>query len=550
MRQWWGRDPEFTLVMLSLSSLGALFFRGRLVRRVVTGYSGDTFPNFTPNRVFQTAYADGSVEVEHWSFLAFAQRLEAAARGLPAVVTRSIEGSSMEQNDGYTRVDTPFGEVGLLSPMQPDIALLHAPVADRAGNVAIHPPLLEGVWGALAARRGAIVTVERIVDDIRPWSHLVRIPAHRVLAVVETPFGAHPGGLYTGSLPAEGYGEDYEFWVGVRAATRPRRLRRLDSRVGARCRDPGAISRQGRRREPRRAPAPSRTPTLGAPTKPPICPISTRRRTHGSRPRQWRPATSRRTPSRSTPTRYSPAQVWRTSRRGSACSAREGGAHTTLTAEIGMWDYTPVPADPFVLNHRNFPTTAMLSDANTVLGTLVGGYGTTTIGCLGGAQIDRFGNINSTSLLADGGPFLVGSGGGNDVASTASECIVVALLTPQRTPPDCSYVTSPGRVVRTLVTDLATFEKIDGDASGELVLTAVPQGSDTVDEHVARARAATGWDVRVAPEVRELQAVEPDDVACLRRWDPRAGSFAGRAQRSAAALMFWSVVSVAAHSIS
>ena len=104
--------------------------------------------------------------------------------------------------------------------MQPDIALLHAPVADRAGNVAIHPPLLEGVWGALAARRGAIVTVERIVDDIRPWSHLVRIPAHRVLAVVETPFGAHPGGLYTGSLPAEGYGEDYEFWVGVRAATR------------------------------------------------------------------------------------------------------------------------------------------------------------------------------------------------------------------------------------------------------------------------------------------------------------------------------------------
>ena len=30
---------------------------------------------------------------------------------------------------------------------------MHAPVADRAGNVALHPPLLEGVWGALAARR-------------------------------------------------------------------------------------------------------------------------------------------------------------------------------------------------------------------------------------------------------------------------------------------------------------------------------------------------------------------------------------------------------------
>ena len=74
----------------------------------------------------------------------------------------------------------------------PDVALLHAPVADRAGNVALHPPLLEGVWGALAARRGAIVTVERVVDDLRPWSHLVRIPAHRVLAVVRGADGRAP----------------------------------------------------------------------------------------------------------------------------------------------------------------------------------------------------------------------------------------------------------------------------------------------------------------------------------------------------------------------
>src|SRR5262249_1734113 len=150
----------------------------------------------------------------------FSQRLEAAARGLPAIVTRSIAASSMEANDGYARVDSPFGAVGLLAPLQPDVALLHAPVADRAGNVALQPPLLEGVWGALAAKRGAIVTVEKIVDDLRPWSHLVRIPAHRVLAIVETPMGAHPGGLYAGDLPVDGYGEDYDFWVAARAATR------------------------------------------------------------------------------------------------------------------------------------------------------------------------------------------------------------------------------------------------------------------------------------------------------------------------------------------
>src|SRR5882724_11730986 len=111
VRQWWGRDPRFTLAMLSLSSLGALFFRGQLVNKVITGYSGDTFPNFTPNPWFAGAYKRGEVDVEHWSFLAFSQRLEAAARGLPAVTTRSIAGSSMEANDAYARVETPFGEV-------------------------------------------------------------------------------------------------------------------------------------------------------------------------------------------------------------------------------------------------------------------------------------------------------------------------------------------------------------------------------------------------------------------------------------------------------
>src|SRR5262249_59096299 len=67
--------------------------------------------------------------------------------------------------------------------------------------------------------------------------------------------------------------------------------------------------------------------------------------------------------------------------------ARERGSEVQLTAEIGLWGYDATPADPFVLNHRNFPTSTMLSDAGTVLGALVGGAGTTTIGCLGGAAV-------------------------------------------------------------------------------------------------------------------------------------------------------------------
>jgi len=519
VRQWWGRDPKFTLVMLSLSSLGALFFRGKLVRKVVTGYSGDTFPNFTPNPIFANAYESGEVEVEHWSFLAFAQRLEAGARGLPAIVTRSIAGSSMDANDGFARVDSPFGEVGLLSPLRPDVAILHAPVADRAGNVAMQPPLLEGVWGALGARRGAIVTVERVVDDLRPWSHLVRIPSHRVLAVVECPLGAHPGGCYTGSLPADGYGEDYEFWVEARAATRSEEYDTWITRwvldvetqeqwiaqVGA---DRIRALREKASPDSWRVDQATYAPDLDAPVN------------------AWEHAAvwgarylAERVIATDADAVLAGAGVANLSAWLGVQLAREQGSHVQLTAEIGLWGYDATPADPFVLNHRNFPTALMLNDANTVLGALVGGAGTTTIGCLGGAQVDRFGNVNSTHI--EPRPFLVGSGGGNDVASTATENVVVATLTPQRTPADCSYVTSPGRAVRALVTDLGVLTKLGDLATSELVLTAVPPGPASLADRVAAAQAACGWELRAAPDVSELKAPTRREVEALRRWDPR-----------------------------
>ena len=100
-RQFWGEDPGFTLVMTSLGALGALFFRGGLVQKVVTAYSGNTFPTYGPNPVFRKAYESGEVEVEQWSILTLSQRLEAAARGLPAAVTGSLVGSSMADNDAF-----------------------------------------------------------------------------------------------------------------------------------------------------------------------------------------------------------------------------------------------------------------------------------------------------------------------------------------------------------------------------------------------------------------------------------------------------------------
>jgi len=516
VRTWWGRDPGFTLVMLSLSSLGALFFRGGLVRKVVTGYSGDIFPSFSPNPWFADSYLAGEVEVEHWSFLAFAQRMEAAARGLPAVTTASLAGSSMADNPGYARVDTPFGEVGLLQAYAPDIALLHAPIGDRDGNLAFNAPGLEGLWGALAARRGVVATVDRVVDDIRPWSHLVKVPAHRVLAVTEAPLGAHPGGLFARDVPVDAYGEDLEFWAEARAASHGDDfdgwidrwvLGPADQRAYVALLGDDRVAGLRRRADPDswRDDEAAHPPDLAAPVA-----AWELAAVHGAR------YLAGRVEALGADAVLAGAGVANLAAWLAVDLARARGSEVVLTAELGLWGYTPTPADPFVFNHRSFPTATMLGDADQVLGTLVSGPGTTLLGCLGAAQVDRFGNINSTVI--PGKVFLVGSGGGNDVAGAADEIVVMTTLTPRRTVADVPYVTSVGSRVRALVTDLALFEK---DGTGELALSAVAPGDGDVAERVARVRALCPWDLRVAGTVAELDPPEAAHVERLRRWDPQ-----------------------------
>ncbi len=157
----------------------------------------------------------------------------------------------------------------------------------------------------------------------------------------------------------------------------------------------------------------------------------------------------------------------------------------------------------------------MVADSETVLSTLTAGPGTRLLGCLGAAQIDRAGNINST-VIPDRA-FLVGSGGGNDVASGADEVVVVATLAPRRTVEAVPYVTSPGERVSALVTDHGTFERVDGS----LVLTAVPDGPGHLDQRIDRVRALCGWELAVADDVAELAPPTDPEVEALRRWDPQ-----------------------------
>jgi acyl CoA:acetate/3-ketoacid CoA transferase alpha subunit/acyl CoA:acetate/3-ketoacid CoA transferase beta subunit len=512
-RLFWGKDPGFTLVMTSLGALGALFFRGGLVRKVVTAYSGNSFPTYSPNPVFRAAYESGEVDVEHWSILTLSQRLEAAARGLPAAVTGSLVGSSMADNEAFAVVDSPFGPLGLLEPLAPDVALVHAAAADPAGNLVFSEPLLDGVWGAWAARRGVVATVERVVDDLEGLGHRVRLPGHRVLAVVEAPYGAHPGGCYAPGLPVRSYGEDIAHWSAVADAAAHDELDDYAERwvlgpathedylnlVGS----DRLVWLEGRSDPMSWKADADANPLVEDPTVTP-----------------WEQAASlgareveRVVAAVDADAVLAGAGVANLAAWVAVARARAAGRKVMLTAELGLWGYQPTPADPYIFNQRVFPSTPYLSDASAILGMVIGGPGTTTVGCLGAAEVDRDGSLNSTELA--GGRFLVGSGGANDVASRATACVVVTLARPERLPATVAYVTSPGQRVVSVVTDKGILRRDDG----VLRVAAVPDGDGTRDERVRAFVSSCGYEPDVVRQVEELSAVRPDEVRALREFD-------------------------------
>jgi len=133
--------------------------------------------------------------IEEHSHAAMANAYEAGAAGLPCAVFRGYIGVELPKvNQRIKHITCPFtGEqLAAVPAHRPDVAIVHALKADRAGNV-----LLEGIVGVqkevvLASKR-SIVTVEEIVEDFGPRSfNAVILPGWTVGAIVKVPGGAYP----------------------------------------------------------------------------------------------------------------------------------------------------------------------------------------------------------------------------------------------------------------------------------------------------------------------------------------------------------------------
>lgn len=151
--------------------------------------------------------------------------------------------------------------------------------------------------------------------------------------------------------------------------------------------------------------------------------------------------------------------------------------------------------------------------------------GNVDVGFMGGAQIDRYGNINATVIGEYLHPKvrLPGSGGSKEIAAWANRCYIITPHQKRRFPEKVDFRTSAGflnnRAERqaaglrgggpqAVVTDLCIMEP---DENGELVLTSLHPGKT-----VAEVKSNTGWDLQVALDVHVTTPPSNEELRILR----------------------------------
>jgi glutaconate CoA-transferase, subunit B len=153
------------------------------------------------------------------------------------------------------------------------------------------------------------------------------------------------------------------------------------------------------------------------------------------------------------------------------------------------------------------------------------------VGFLGGAQVDRWGNINTTVIGDYANPKvrLPGSGGACEIAVHARRLLIIMRMSKRTFVETCDFITSPGHRMhgksRTelgmpgggparIITDLGV---LTFDATGEAVLTEVYAGISP-----AQVQAACGWPLKVASELKTAAPPEAGVLRLLReKLDPQ-----------------------------
>lgn len=156
------------------------------------------------------------------------------------------------------------------------------------------------------------------------------------------------------------------------------------------------------------------------------------------------------------------------------------------------------------------------------------------IGMLGGAQVDRYGNLNSTAIFGKGDYFhpaarLPGSGGANDIASCALRTIITLPLQKRRFLERVDYISSPGYLdgydsrekaglkqggPSAIITNKCIF-RFD-EVTKEAYLASVHPGVSVED-----VKNEVSWDLKVQDDIQETELPTVEQIEIIRSLDPQ-----------------------------
>jgi glutaconate CoA-transferase, subunit A len=186
---------DLTLVRLTPDIIYDQLIGAGCARKLVFSWAGN--PGVGSLHRFRDAVEHSwprPLELEEHSHAGMANRFVAGASGLPFAVLRGYRGTSLPANTtGVADIVCPFtGEtLTAVSALRPDVAVIHAQLADRSGNVQYW-----GITGvqkeAVLASARSVVTVEEVVESLEPRPGAVVLPSWTVGYVAKVPGGAHP----------------------------------------------------------------------------------------------------------------------------------------------------------------------------------------------------------------------------------------------------------------------------------------------------------------------------------------------------------------------
>jgi acyl CoA:acetate/3-ketoacid CoA transferase alpha subunit len=549
-----GRAPGFCLSSTGFHSMAHLLPMLGLTNRLIGCFFGDHYPEPRPNSLYQRIAAAG-VTVEHWSLWSLVASLRAGAEGNDWVVNRSLRGTTMAAElaarGAYRELAVPGDPanaphaphaphatapggapathtIGLCAALRPDVTFVHAAAADAEGHVIMPGPLAEGLWSAHAARRGVIVTVERIVPTALTRAHpeAIALAPHRILAICEEPFGAHPQPFHCApELAIPTYRDDFDHYERWRTLTHDRDafdafvdrvLSAPDGRAAYRGYVGATRLAQLTQLTPPRAPraAPPATATSSPAPAPPASSAVDQLIITGARQLVQRvQAQGARVLIAGIGQAFFAARV-------AQLQLAAAGYTLRVMVETGLYDVDcGAHGHGYLLSYENTTRARRLTGVDDILGVLTCGADNHCIAALGAAQIDRHGNLNSTRL---GGKALVGAGGACDIAASAQEVVVMTRLGPGRLVDEVEYITSPGHAVRSVVTDRGVLARTDTHADGSWTIASLTATcpEQTLEAGVAALARDCAWRLAPAGDLAFAAAITGEEARLLEVLDP------------------------------